>query len=315
MLHYQHQPSPPQPTPLLYSQTPAPGGAVQNAPQWGPATYNSVPQNCVSHSAPDHYICDCLIIIKSLNFHFSLSPSFTLPHIFSLTLPHFLRLKPVSYIYISLASPKYWTSTWANISTVLMTLDLFLGSFAQPSEVDSPRLVQNPFFFSPAQGGILPLPIAWVVLVGFPMAASGTPWLIRHIPMDQGVPGCCNHGNLPSHGTPGLLLGALSHQIILGGCLNVGNASPGLPLLQVPGQVVPPLIFCIFMDISLYKCYFIGGLKKVCKNVGNKLYKKYHPIWNVNQVQSHQRPWQTVLNLSLVASRITQFCSHVIWSI
>ena len=36
---------------------------------------------------------------------------------------------------------------------VLIEIDLFSGNFTQPGEVKSPGSVQNPFFFSPAQGG------------------------------------------------------------------------------------------------------------------------------------------------------------------
>ena len=61
----------------------------------------------------------------------------------------------------------------------------------------------------------------------------------------------------------------------------MGNASPGFPLLQV----TLPFIFCIFIDINFHKHCLIGGFKKIVhKNVGNKIYINYKPMWNVTRI-------------------------------
>ena len=60
--------------------------------------------------------------------------------------------------------------------------------------------------------------------------------------------------------------------IALGGCLLVGNPSPGYP-------GVPPFVFRPYVLCSLYNHYFIGLFeKRDNKNLRNKILKKCHPM-------------------------------------
>ena len=70
--------------------------------------------------------------------------------------------------------------------TALMRVDLFLGSFSQAREINSPRSVQNIFYFLQPGGGLHP-PMAPVVLMGFPMTQVGPPDQSGTSPMDQGA--------------------------------------------------------------------------------------------------------------------------------
>ena len=106
------------------------------------------------------------------------------------------------------------------------------------------------FFFPLAQGGFTPPYSPGSPDGGFPRhhpARVGPPDRSGISPMDQGVLGCRNHGNLPSCGTPGLP--PAFHQVFL------PSNNPGrmpvhgkhLPLASPLLRVAPPLIFCIFI--------------------------------------------------------------------
>ena len=69
---------------------------------------------------------------------------------------------------------------------------------------------------------------------------------------DQGTPGCCNHGKLPSCVTPGLPPASPSHQNISGRMIGCGNCFPQLPP-PLPGTCPrgPPLNIYILPYIHM----------------------------------------------------------------